>query len=134
MAVGHDSEKITAITLKSNLVQCQLIVYNESELPHEAHQRSKDTCSAFIATPSNSKPCALLLSWSQKGRSGFYCSDTLLIEQIVSLLESTATSDIVHRWGRVTGNDFLNLDSVLFACLGIGGQGSFPEMEKENMR
>ena len=34
----------------------------------------------------------------------------------------------------MTGNDFLNLDSVLFACLGIGGQGSFPEMEKENMR
>ena len=34
----------------------------------------------------------------------------------------------------MTGNDFLNLDSILFACPGIGGQGSFPEMETESMR
>ena len=56
-----------------------------------------------------------------------------MIEQIVSLLESTATSDIVHPWGRVTGNDFLNLDFVLFACPVNEGQGSFPEMETQNM-
>ena len=64
-------EKIKAITLKSNLVQCQLIVYNESELPHEAHQRSKDTCSAFIATPSNSNPIHFYLVEVKRGEVAF---------------------------------------------------------------